>query len=90
MSNECLASIWDAIESSPVEVAHMKMRSTVTMAIRNHIIASGMTQAQAAVALGVTQPRISALMRGRINLFSLDTLVKIPPPQVCTWPCTSL
>lgn len=36
-----------------------------------------MTQTQAAIALGVTQPRISALMRGRINLFSLDTLVKM-------------
>jgi predicted XRE-type DNA-binding protein len=32
-------------------------------------------QAQAAKILGVTQPRISALLRGRIDLFSTDTLI---------------
>ena len=36
-----------------------------------------MTQAQAARLLGVTQPRISDLMRGKINLFGLDALVNM-------------
>jgi predicted XRE-type DNA-binding protein len=35
----------------------------------------GMTQAQDAVFFGGTQPRISDLMRGKVNLFSLDTLI---------------
>jgi len=35
----------------------------------------GLSQAIAANVLGVTQPRVSDLMRGRINLFSLDTLI---------------
>lgn len=35
----------------------------------------GMTQAEAAAPFGVTQPRISDLMRGKVNLFSLDTLI---------------
>jgi predicted XRE-type DNA-binding protein len=34
-----------------------------------------LTQKRAAERLGVTQPRISDLMRGKINLFSLDTLI---------------
>ncbi len=35
----------------------------------------GWTQKQAALKLGVTQPRISDLTRGKIDLFSLDTLM---------------
>lgn len=34
-----------------------------------------MTQGDAAALFGVTQPRVSDLMRGTINLFSLDTLI---------------
>ena len=34
-----------------------------------------MTQGEAAALFGVTQPRVSDLMRGKINLFSLDTLI---------------
>jgi predicted XRE-type DNA-binding protein len=39
------------------------------------IIARGLKQAEAAKLLGVTQPRVSDLMRGRIDLFSIDTLI---------------
>ena len=35
----------------------------------------GLTQAQAAVLFGVTQPRISDLVRGKIDRFSVDTLI---------------
>lgn len=37
----------------------------------------GLTQAKAAKLLGVSQPRISGLVRGRIELFSIDTLVEM-------------
>jgi len=36
-----------------------------------------LTQARAAKLLGVTQPRVSDLMRGKIELFSIDTLVEM-------------
>ena len=36
-----------------------------------------MSQAQAAKLFGVTQPRVSDLMRGKINLFGLDALVNM-------------
>jgi predicted XRE-type DNA-binding protein len=42
-----------------------------------HISRRGWTQKEAAVRFGVTQPRISDLMRGKIGLFGLDTLVNM-------------
>lgn len=55
----------------------MKLRSVLMMALRNHLTQVGMSQAQAARLFGVTQPRISDLMRGKINLFGLDALVNM-------------
>jgi predicted XRE-type DNA-binding protein len=70
-------SVWDAIEASPAEAENMKLRSRLMTALRDHIAEQGLTQAQAAKRLGVTQPRISGLMRGRIDLFAIDTLVNM-------------
>jgi predicted XRE-type DNA-binding protein len=74
---ETFESVWDAIEDTPEEAANMKLRSALTMAINDHIRASGWTQQEAARRLRVTQPRISDLMRGKIDLFGLDTLVNM-------------
>lgn len=68
-------SIWDAIEDTPQQAASMRARSSLTMSLTEAIRQQGMTQAQVAALFGVTQPRISDLMRGRVNLFSLDTLM---------------
>ncbi len=77
MSNEQFASIWDAIEDSPAEAENMRLRSALMMALEQHIKARGWTQTEAARVLNVTQPRISDLMRGKIDLFGLDTLVNM-------------
>ncbi|SEC34980.1 Predicted DNA-binding protein, contains XRE-type HTH domain [Rhizobiales bacterium GAS188] len=77
MSNESFASVWDAIEDTPAEAENMKLRSTLMMALEEHIRRRGWTQVEAARRLGVTQPRISDLLRGKINLFGLDTLVNM-------------
>ncbi|UCI07269.1 helix-turn-helix domain-containing protein [Mesorhizobium sp. B1-1-8] len=77
MSNETFASVWDAVEDTPAEAENMKLRSTLMMALERHIRAKGWTQAEAARRLGVTQPRVSDLLRGKINLFALDTLVNM-------------
>ena len=69
------ASVWDAIEDTPQEAASMRARSDLMMNLAEVIRQQGMTQAQAASLFGVTQPRISDLMRGKVNLFSLDTLI---------------
>ena len=46
-------------------------------ALKTHLSRTEMSQAQAAKLLGVTQPRVSDLMRGKINLFGLDALVSM-------------
>ena len=71
------ASVWDAIEDTPGETAHMKARSELMIAISEHIAKNGLTQAAAAKLFGVTQPRVSDLVRGKIELFSIDTLVQM-------------
>ena len=68
-------SVWDALEDTPEEAASMKARSALMMALAEVIRERGMTQIEAAELFGVTQPRISDLMRGKINLFSLGTLI---------------
>ncbi len=70
-------SVWDALENTPGEAANMKARAALMIAITERIKAEGLTQADAAKRLGVTQPRVSDLMRGKIDLFSLDMLVNM-------------
>ena len=77
MSNEIFTSVWDAIEDTTAEAENMKLRSVLMMALEQHIRTKGWTQAEAARQLGVTQPRVSDLLRGKINLFALDTLVNM-------------
>lgn len=77
MSTEKFASVWDAIEDTPEEAENMKLRSVLMMDLKAHIARTGLSQSQAAKLFGVTQPRISDLMRGKINLFGLDALVNM-------------
>jgi predicted XRE-type DNA-binding protein len=77
MSNERFASIWDAIEDTPNMAENMKVRSELMMALKDHIEAYHLSQVDAAKMFGVTQPRVSDLMRGKINLFGLDSLVNM-------------
>jgi predicted XRE-type DNA-binding protein len=77
MSEQTFLSVWDAIEDTPEEAENMKLRSSLMMALKAHIVRVGLSQSEAAKLFGVTQPRISDLMRGKINLFGLDALVNM-------------
>lgn len=77
MSKKKYLSVWEAIEDTPAESENMKLRSSLMMALCAHISRNGLSQAQAAKLFGVTQPRISDLVRGKINLFGLDALVNM-------------
>ena len=77
MKSQTFTSVWDAIEDTPQSAASMRARSTLLMELSKIIQQRGMTQAEAAELFGVTQPRISDLMRGKINLFSLDMLMNM-------------
>lgn len=75
MSENRFASVWDAIEDTPQESASMKARAELMRGIQSWIKREELTQKAAAAMLGVTQPRVSDLVRGRINLFSIDALI---------------
>lgn len=77
MKSQKFDSVWDAIEDTPQAAASMRARSTLMMELSNLIEQRAMTQAEAADLFGVTQPRVSDLMRGKINLFSLDMLMNM-------------
>ena len=55
----------------------MKMLSYLMMEVERRIRSQNWTQKQAAEVMGVTQPRISDLMRHKIDLFSIDSLVSM-------------
>ena len=57
------------------EATNLKVRSDLMIRLSKLIEARGLTQAQAATLFGVTQPRISDLVRGKIDRFSIDTLI---------------
>ena len=73
---QSFASVWDAIEDTPA-AENMKLRSTLMMTLKNHTLSVGLNQAEAAKLFGITQPRVSDLMRGKINLFGIDALVNM-------------
>lgn len=77
MSNEPFSSIWDAIADTPDAAANLQLRAELMMALKSHLAERQLTQLAAARLFGVTQPRISDLLRGKINLFSIDTLVNM-------------
>jgi predicted XRE-type DNA-binding protein len=77
LKRENFANVWDALEDDPAAAANMTMRSDLLIALQQRIDSWKVTQAQAARRLGVTQPRLNDLLRGRINKFSLDTLVNL-------------
>jgi len=77
MKMESFESVWDAIEDTPEEAQNMKIRSSLMIAIDQCIRHSGMSQEQAAQRLGVSRPRVSDLMRGKINLFTIDALTNM-------------
>jgi predicted XRE-type DNA-binding protein len=61
----------------PQEAAHLLIRADLMIQIERILEERGLTQTKAAVLLGVSQPRVSDLVRGRVDLFSIDTLVDL-------------
>ena len=70
-------NIFRDIGFDKAEAENLKLRSALMMRIEDWVEASGLTQAAAAKVLGLTQPRLNAMLKGRIDLFSLDALVNV-------------
>jgi len=62
---------------SKVEAENLRLRSELMMRIAAFHRESGMTQGECAKRLGLTQPRLNALLKGKLSQFSLDALVNI-------------
>ena len=77
MERQVFDNVWDAIEDTPGAAANMTMRSDLLIALRNAVEGWGVTQAEASRRLGVTQPRLNDVLRGRISNFSLDALIAL-------------
>ena len=60
---------------SPEEAENLKVRAKLMSELRDLI--ADVTQVEAARLLGVTQPRVSDLKRGKIGLFTIDALVNM-------------
>jgi len=62
---------------SKEESEHLLVRADLLIHLQKAIAAKELKQAEAAKVLRVTQPRVSDLQRGRIDLFSTDTLINM-------------
>ena len=59
------------------EAQNLLLRSELAMWIEDFVKRSGLTQSAAAKQLHITQPRLNALLKGKLELFSLDSLVNV-------------
>ena len=75
MKKQTIESVWDALEESAEAAANMRARADLMIAVQRYVAAGGVTQSQAAKQLGISQPRLNDLLRGRIDKFSVDALV---------------
>ncbi len=70
-------NVFEDLGFSRDEAAHLQLRAAMMNRLIAEIERQGLTQASAAKRMGVTQPRVSDLMRGKMHLFSIDTLVSL-------------
>ncbi len=77
MEAQTFPSVFDALAESPAEAANMKARSDLLLAIQERVRSWELSQELAAKRLGITRPRLSDVMTGKLAKFSLDALVNI-------------
>lgn len=67
----------ELLAQDPVELSVITLKTRLMLIVTKLIKESGYTQCEAAEKLGVTQPRISNLMNGKISKFSIDMLIEM-------------
>lgn len=73
--NKRFHSVWDALEDTPGAAESMKLRSKLMIVVQDGIREAGKSQRDAANLLGLTQPVLAKLVRGRVDLFTVDSLI---------------
>ncbi len=71
------ADPWDVVADTQEEAENLRVRAEIMDAIQGRIDEFGWNQSVTAARLGITQPRVSDLRRGKIDKFSLDALVNL-------------
>ncbi|MFT8662640.1 helix-turn-helix domain-containing protein [Zymomonas mobilis] len=77
MANNTYDDIWDAFNIKPDKAKSLDIRSDLMIELTDFIEDKGFTQKKAAAFFGVSQPRISNLVHGRLSLFTIDFLVEL-------------
>lgn len=83
MHNETLiieqgsGNVFADLDFPPEEAQNLVLRVELMNQIEDYVVNSGMTQQQSAKTLGVTQPRLNLLLKGKISEFSIDALVNM-------------
>jgi predicted XRE-type DNA-binding protein len=77
MSSKRYTNVFDALEDDPVVADNLRIRSELMIQLREFIEQEHLTQEEAARHMGVTQPRISDLVRGKIERFTIDMLINM-------------
>lgn len=68
-------NVFQALGFGEEEAENLRIRALLMTALEKYIRREKISQAEAAERMMVTQPRISDLIRGRIEVFSIDTLI---------------
>ena len=74
---ESSGNVFTDLDLEPAEAAILHMRAKLMNDLRSYIQSTGMTQTEAAKMLGVAQSRVSDLMRGKWDKFSLEMLITL-------------
>lgn len=75
MKQQRYSNVFEALEDDPAVAENLKIRAQLMNVLSQHIRHEGLTQKQAAELFAVNQPRISDLMRGKIERFTIDMLI---------------
>ena len=71
------ANIFEDLSFGAQESQNLLLRSQTMIALAQWFDASGLTQSEAAKMLGITQPRLNQMLKGKMDIFSLDALVNM-------------
>ena len=75
MKQQRYKNVFEALEDDPAVAENLKIRAQLMNVLSQRIRHEGLTQKQAAELFAVNQPRVSDLMRGKIERFTIDMLI---------------
>lgn len=71
------SNVWNALFDNKEQAENLRIRSELMIEITKYLNQSNLTQKQAAEKIGISQPRLSNLINGKIDKFTIDMLVNI-------------